>query len=83
MLCERGQWNEIYNVGTGQGVTVVNVIEILERISGRKLDVRYSPSRSLDVAANILDMTKTFNSVGEYEFTSLENGMRNLLKGLS
>ncbi len=42
---------EIYNLGTGNGVTVLEAIQAFEKVSGKKLDYQLAPAREGDVIA--------------------------------
>jgi UDP-glucose 4-epimerase len=49
---------EIFNLGTGTGVTVLEAIKTFEAISGVNLNYKISPRRTGDVAAIYSDCTK-------------------------
>ncbi|RST85176.1 UDP-glucose 4-epimerase GalE [Aquibium carbonis] len=53
-----GRCCEAINVGTGQGVTVLEMIECFARASGRKIPYRITSRRSGDVARSIAGVTK-------------------------
>lgn len=42
---------EIFNLGTGEGVTVLEAIEAFEKVSGKKLNYKIGPRRPGDVVA--------------------------------
>ena len=42
---------EIFNLGTGNGVTVLEAIQSFERVSGQKLNWKFGPRRAGDVVA--------------------------------
>ncbi len=46
---------EIFNLGIGQGVTVLEAIEAFERVSGKKLNYKIGPRRPGDVGAVYAD----------------------------
>lgn len=49
---------EIFNLGTGNGVTVIEAINAFEKVSGLKLNYEMGPRRPGDVAAIYSDSTK-------------------------
>jgi UDP-glucose 4-epimerase len=57
-LIDLGKFNQIFNVGTGKGTSVKEVLKIIEAVTDKKLKVNYLPKRSVDVPANILDSSK-------------------------
>lgn len=46
----------IYNIGSGVGRSVNDVLNAVETIHGKSLNVRYHPERSVDVPINVLDI---------------------------
>ncbi len=55
---------EIYNLGTGKGSSVLEVITAFERVSGKKLNYKIAPRRAGDVAAAYADTTKANQELG-------------------
>ena len=49
---------EVFNLGTGKGYTVLEVIKIFEKISGEKLNYEIGPRRKGDIAAAYADTRK-------------------------
>lgn len=48
----------VLNVGTGVGHRTLDVIALVERVTGARLDVRHEPRRVSDVDAVVLDVTR-------------------------
>jgi UDP-glucose 4-epimerase len=46
-----------FNCGSGQGTSLREIVTLLEQATGRKPAVEYTPGRSIDVPANVLDIT--------------------------
>lgn len=66
---------KIFNLGSGKGTRVNQVISIIQKILGKDVAVDYVASRSVDVAVNILDVTKYRTVFGVGDTTSLEKGI--------
>jgi UDP-glucose 4-epimerase len=49
---------KIFNIGTGQGHSLIHIISIIEQIIKRPLPVRYMPGRLFDIPVNILDTSR-------------------------
>lgn len=49
---------EVFNLGTGEGVTVLELINAFEKVSGEKLNYKMGPRRSGDVVAVYADNCK-------------------------
>ncbi len=55
---------EAINVGTGTGVTVLEMIRAFEKASGRKIAYKIAPRREGDVATSVADATKALRLLG-------------------
>lgn len=53
-----------YNLGTGQGYSVLDVVHAFERASGRNIPYQIAPRRPGDVAASFADPTKARIELG-------------------
>lgn len=51
--------HDIINIGSGNGVSVLEAIQAFEKVSNQKLNVVYAPSREGDVVAIFSDCTKS------------------------
>ena len=47
-----------YNLGNGQGYSVKEVIQVAERVTGRKIPVQYGPRRAGDPPRLVADASK-------------------------
>ena len=77
-LIDANQKNEVFNIGSGIGQSVNQVLEIIRFVVGRKLSVSYKESRSVDVKSSILDVSKMHSSVNWKPEVSLEQGISEL-----
>ena len=65
LLEGRNQRNcEVFNLGTGDGLTVLEIINSFEKISGVKLNYEIGPRRSGDVVAIYANNDKAKNLLG-------------------
>ena len=67
---------EVFNLGTGQGSTVLEVIEAFERATGESLQYAMAPRRAGDVIAAYADTTKASEVLGWTAKKSLDESMR-------
>jgi len=56
--------NYTYNVGTGNGYSNKEIVEMIEKVSGQKVNVRISPRRPGDADELIADATKIQKDLG-------------------
>ena len=54
----------IYNLGTGNGYSVLEVIKNFEEATGRKVPYSMKPRREGDIAVNYADATKAYRELG-------------------
>ncbi len=72
--------DKIFNLGSGVGHSINNILKVISEVTKMKPDVVYLPSRKIDVPVNILDSSlasKTFNWKPK---TTLKEGIKNLYK---
>lgn len=66
---------DVFNLGTGEGVTVREIIDAFERVSGEKLNYQMGDRRPGDVIAVYADNTKAKNLLGWELKHSLDESM--------
>ena len=54
----------IYNLGTGKGLSVLELVRAFEEASGVKLPVRFAPRRPGDIARSYADVSKAREELG-------------------
>jgi len=70
---EEGRAAEAYNLGTGQGHTVREVVEVCRRVTGREIRAVDAPRRPGDPAALVADPSRAKRELGwEPKFTALD-----------
>lgn len=67
--------NQTYNIGSGFGNSVNEVLEVLKRIANHKVEIIYLEGRKVDVPSLILNTDKIKRQI-EYECTPLEKGIQ-------
>ncbi len=71
---------ETFNVGTGHGNTVLEVVQTFEKASGQKLNYSIGPRRPGDVPAIYADATKAADVLGFKTTTSLFDSLASAWK---
>lgn len=70
---------QIFNIGSGEGKTVNEIIQIIDEIVGGTLQVEYRPGRKTDVPINVLDISKAEKELGWRPCVSLKAGISQML----
>jgi len=66
------------NVGSGEGASLAQVINVIERLAGCRAEIDHRPDRGFDVARVVLDITRARRDFG-FTPTLLEDGIRRTL----
>ena len=67
---------EIFNLGTGRGSTVLEVIQSFERVSGKKLNYKIVERRAGDITEAYADTSRANDILGWSAESSLDDAMR-------
>ncbi len=65
----------VFNVGTGARVSLNQTLEQLQRISGKKLEVKYEPAREGDIRDSQADITKAREVLGYEPAVVFDEGL--------
>jgi len=78
---EGGPGSEVFNVGTGTGTAIQDVIRAIEALTGKALEVRQVPGRMRDGDGHLIsDPRKLMDTTGWKPRHDLESGLRQLLE---
>lgn len=70
---------KIFNVGSGRGYSVKEILSIVEDVVDSKIRVRNLPGRKQDVPINVLDVSRIRSELGWIPQTSLEMGIPRMI----
>jgi len=65
----------VFNLGSGEGVSLAQLVTRIAAVTGRGPDVCYEPSRPVDVPAIVLDCTRARELLGWNAATPLDEGL--------
>ena len=66
---------DIFNIGTGKGNTVLEIVNTFEEVSGVKLNYRIGERRSGDIEKIYADVTKSSETLGWKTEKSLKDSL--------
>ncbi len=66
---------DIFNIGTGQGASVMQLIQAFEQVSGQSLQYQIGPRRAGDVTAVYADVQKSEKELGWKATRSIEQAL--------
>lgn len=67
---------KVYNVGSGEGIWMYDLVKILEKVSGKKLEVAQMGERAGDPTATVGDISKIKKELGWKPEVDLETGLK-------
>ena len=68
------------NVGTGQQLTLLELIEVLAKIIGEAPGVRHEPPREGDIRHSLANVERMNRELGINAKISMEDGLRSLIE---
>lgn len=71
---------KVFNLGSGVGTSVNEIIGIIEKLMGIPLQVEYRQKRSVDVPVNILDVTRYKDTFSINEFLNIHDGINKTIE---
>ena len=69
----------VYNIGSGEGVSLRQLVEGIQDVLGRTIDVQYRPGRRFDVPENVLDISYAKRELGWKPEVNLHEGLKRTL----
>jgi UDP-glucose 4-epimerase len=66
----------IYNVGTGVGTSVNELINLISKITNSNPEIIYEDVQNYDIPNFVLDISASKDIISDFEFTSLEKGIQ-------
>jgi UDP-glucose 4-epimerase len=66
---------EIFNMGGGQSVTLNQLVEMIQKVTGINVALRYEPKRAFDVPEIVLDISKATHCLGWRPHTGFADGL--------
>jgi len=68
-----------FNIGSGDGVSLNQIIAGIEEVTGRKANVTYTPARAFDVPVSVLALDRAKTELGWTPNTTFTDGLRKLM----
>jgi UDP-glucose 4-epimerase len=72
----KGVGGDVFNVGSGERISLLTLVETLERLLGRSLARRHTPSRAGDVPHTLADLDKAKRRLRFSSLVDFDEGLR-------
>lgn len=73
-LIEKTQNNQVYNVGSGVGYSVNEILQFIREVTGKQPVINFESARSVDIPYMVLDVSKALK-VSKTELNSIRQGI--------
>ena len=71
---------EVFNVACGQEISVIGIVDSINKIVGKKVKPVFGPKREGDVMKTLADTTKLRNKLGIKSFVSFQDGLKKTIE---
>ena len=71
--------NGTYNIASGNAVTIKELAELMISLSGKKLEIQYSPAKNGDIRYSQADISSAKDNLAYYPKVQLKEGIKALL----
>jgi UDP-glucose 4-epimerase len=75
-----GGSSRVFNIASGQGRTLNDIVALIRTLNSRSVEVRHLAPRSFDVPCNVLDIDKARAELGWAPSIAFEDGVRETLE---
>lgn len=69
--------NYIVNIGTGVARSILEVLDLIEKVTMKGLNIRFIDSRKIDINYNVLDIKKSSELLRWKPSVKIEDGVKN------
>jgi len=75
--------HRVYNMGSGEGVSINQIVAIIKKITGKNIRMKRMPARNSDVRKVVLDTKRIRDEINYLLETSLEKGIEKTWKWIN
>ena len=75
LLLGKNIWNTVFNIGSGAGHSLLEILSIMDSITGQRAKIVYKEPRLIDVARIVLNVSKLKNEI-EFNPISVNDGIK-------
>lgn len=71
---------EIYNIGSQEGYSIIEILNLITEITGSHIKYIFKPSRAIDCNFSVLDIQKIKQNLGWYPKIQINDGLESVWK---
>ena len=73
-------WGEIFHLGAGKETSVLQLANLIQRLSNKKVKISFAPERKGEIKRNYSEITKARKIIGFNPQIVIRNGIREVYK---
>lgn len=80
-VCAQAAENQVtgtFNIGSGVGTSLLDLVDLVAQVTGRRMDVGFGEARSVDVPVNVLDIQAARAALDWEPTISLREGLQRI-----
>lgn len=78
-ICKYNGSEKLFNLGSGKGSSLNDVITCIENILGESILIEYEPERTIDVPYSVVDISKYHSIAPNHTMLTLYDGIRKMI----
>lgn len=79
-LIEKEKWNDVYNIGSGEGTSTKEILDFAQEITGKEMKINYKETKTGDITYSVLNVDKIKKILGKEKFLSVKEGMEDMFE---
>ena len=79
-LIEKEKWNDVYNIGSGEGTSTKEILDFAQEITGKEMKINYKETKTGDITYSVLNVDKIKKILGKEKFLSVKEGMKDMFE---
>jgi len=83
LLALHSKQSDTFNISSGEGYSLNQIVELVEKFTQKKLDIVYKDKRDFDIPEMVLENRKAAQHIGWTPVIDIENGIEQTVKVLS
>jgi UDP-glucose 4-epimerase len=68
--------HDVYNLGSGSGNSLQEILKVIETVTGKSLEVEYKEAPKTFIHTSVLSTDRFFNEFGRWDMVPLEEGIK-------
>ena len=79
MASDKAGQGEVFNIGTGRGTSLLDLLETLRALTGRDFEIEFKPERAGDIRHSLADIALARETLGYEPAFDIHSGLKELL----